>query len=288
MKMMKKKILGLILDHEKNGNLSLTHLSQEGYLVHIGNDYAITETRYAEDQAARLIAELIRHNAPPSEIDIDAAIDLAEEGLGFTLSPSQSAAIRGAMTHRASIITGGPGTGKATVLRALCDSFEVYSNESIQLLAPTDKAARRLSEQIGRPAMTVHALLRALEQENAGLGAGLMVIDEASMLSISLFFEVLRALPRKMRLVLVGDPHHLPAVGPGQVLKNLLTSGLPVYRLTKNDRQGKHSTAVFCAKQRVVLVRRRRVLKHALHAKLPPYRCDLARKIQRYLSNPTA
>lgn len=266
MKTMEEKILGLILDHEKNGNvyharkdiiawtqgrcpeitedevnLSLAHLSQEGYLVHIGNDYAITETRYAEDQAAKLTAELIRHNAPPSEIDVTAAMDLAEEGLGFTLSPGQSAAVRGAMTHRTSIITGGPGTGKTTVLRALCDAFEAYSNESIQLLAPTGKAARRLSEQTGRPTMTVHALLRSLEQEDTGLGAGLMVIDEASMLSIPLFFEVLKALPRKMRLVLVGDPNQLPAVGPGQVLKDLLTSGLPVYRLTRNYRQGEHS-----------------------------------------------
>ena len=238
MKTMEEKIFGLILDHEKNGNvyharkdiiawtqgrcpeitedevnLSLAHLSQEGYLVRIGNDYAITETRYAEDRAAKLTAELIRHNTPPSEIDVAAAMALAEEGLGFTLSPGQSAAVRGAMTHRASIITGGPGTGKTTVLRALCDAFEAYSNESIQLLAPTGKAARRLSEQTGRPAMTVHALLRSLEQEDAGLGAGLMV----------------------------GDPNQLPAVGPGQVLKDLLTSGLPVYRLTRNYRQGEHS-----------------------------------------------
>lgn len=266
MKTMEEKILGLIMGHEKNGNvyharrdiiawtqgrcpeitedevnLSLAHLSQEGYLVRMGNDYAITETRYAEDQAARLTAELIRHNAPPSEIDVAAAMTLAEEGLGFALSPGQSAAVRGAMTHRASIITGGPGTGKTTVLRALCDAFEAYSNESIQLLAPTGKAARRLSEQTGRPTMTVHALLRSLEQEDAGLGTGLMVIDEASMLSIPLFFEVLKALPRKMRLVLVGDPNQLPAVGPGQVLKDLLTSGLPVYRLTRNYRQGEHS-----------------------------------------------
>ena len=150
---------------EDEVNLSLAHLSQEGYLVRMGNDYAITETRYAEDQAARLTAELTRHNAPPSEIDVAAAMTLAEEGLGFALSPGQSAAVRGAMTHRASIITGGPGTGKTTVLRALCDAFEAYSNESIQLLAPTGKAARRLSEQTGRPTMTVHALLRSLEQE---------------------------------------------------------------------------------------------------------------------------
>lgn len=131
MKTMEEKILGLIMDHEKNGNvyhtrkdiiawtqgrcpeitedevnLSLAHLSQEGYLVRIGNDYAITETRYAEDQAARLTAELIRHNTPPSEIDITAAMALAEEGLGFTLSPGQSAAVRGAMTHRASTRNG--------------------------------------------------------------------------------------------------------------------------------------------------------------------------------------
>lgn len=130
MKTMEEKILGLILDHEKNGNvyharkdiiawtqgrcpeitedevnLSLTHLSQEGYLVHIGSDYAITETRYAEDQAARLTAELICHNTPPSEIDITAAMALAEEGLGFTLSPGQSAAVRGAMTHRVSLLS---------------------------------------------------------------------------------------------------------------------------------------------------------------------------------------
>lgn len=266
MKDMEEKVLSIIEAHEKSGDvyqtragiiarvqgrcpeitsdeisLILANLSQSGNLVHIGDEYAITDTRYAEDQAAKLTAELIQHNDPPSEIDVAAAMALAEEGLGFTLSSGQFAAIRGAMTHRASIITGGPGTGKTTVLRALCDAFEAYSAESILLLAPTGKAARRLSEQTGRPAMTVHSLLHSFGRENANLGTGLMVIDEASMLSIPLFFEVLKALPCEMRLVLVGDPNQLPAVGPGQVLQDLLTSGLPVYRLTKNYRQGEHS-----------------------------------------------
>ena len=226
---------------EDEVNLSLAYLSQEGHLVHIGNDYAITETRYAENQAVKLIAELIKHNVPPCEIDVVAAMALAEEGLGFTLSASQSAAVLGAMTHRAVIITGRPETGKVTVLRVLCDVFEAYSTESIHLLAPTDEAARRLSAQTGRPAMPIHTLLHSLEQEGAGLGAGLMVIDEASMLSIPLLFEVLRALPHKMRLVLVGDPSQRPTVGCGQAFNDLLSSGLPVYRLTGNCWQEDHN-----------------------------------------------
>lgn len=175
MKDISKKVLAVIDDHEKNGdvyhdrtdiiarvqgrypeitddeiNMTLIHLSQDGYLIRIDDDYCVTETHYAEDQAARQIAEIIRHNEPPTVLDAASALAAVEAKLGFRLSSGQHEAIRGALGHRMSIITGGPGTGKTTVLKALCDAFVASGDTGgICLMAPTGqgrKAAQRADQ----------------------------------------------------------------------------------------------------------------------------------------------
>ena len=268
MKDMEEKVLSIIEEHEKNGDvyqtcagiiarvqgqfpeitsdeisLILANLSQSGNLVHIGNEYAITDTRYDEDRLARMIAKVIRCNTPSRLIDAEHAVSTVESQLGFFLSQSQQDAIVGALSSRMAIITSGPGTGKTTVLRALCDAFEASQGKdtSIYLMAPTGKAARRLFEQTGRPASTVHSILYAQRHNEESIQADLIVVDEASMLSIPLLAELLGNTKSDTQVVLVGDPDQLPAVGPGQVLKDLIASGLPVYVLTDNFRQGPES-----------------------------------------------
>lgn len=267
MKDISKKVLAVIDDHEKNGdvyhdrtdiiarvqgsypeitedeiNMTLIHLSQDGYLIRIDDDYCVTETHYAEDQAARQIAEIIRHNEPPTVLDAASALAAVEAELGFRLSSGQHEAIRGALGHRMSIITGGPGTGKTTVLKVLCDAFVASGDTGgICLMAPTGKAARRLSEQTRRPAATVHSILQRLDREDSYLASSLVVVDEASMLSITLLYDLLKVISSGARLVLVGDPDQLPAVGPGRVLADLMASGLPTYWLQSNFRQSCHS-----------------------------------------------
>jgi exodeoxyribonuclease V alpha subunit len=166
------------------------------------------------------------------------------------LSSEQQTAIRTALSHPVSILTGGPGTGKTTALKALIAALE-SAGKSYALASPTGRAAKRMSQATGRPASTIHRLLGfspgegfKINTENP-LSADLVVVDEASMLDLSLAHHLLKALPRGTHLLLVGDVDQLPSVGAGDVLRDLITSNLvPVTRLSVIFRQAAHSQII--------------------------------------------
>ncbi len=159
------------------------------------------------------------------------------------LSEEQKQAVRTALSHPVSVLTGGPGTGKTTAIRALISVVE-NAGKTCALAAPTGRAAKRLSEATGRPASTIHRLLGysptegfKVNRENP-LSVDLLVVDEASMLDIVLAYHLFRALAPGAHLLLVGDVDQLPSVGAGDVLRDIIASGgVPVTRLTAIFRQ---------------------------------------------------
>jgi len=174
--------------------------------------------------------------------------------LGIELAPGQSHAVALALASSVAIVTGGPGTGKTTIIRTLLESAPVEVTR-VALAAPTGRAAKRMAEATGRPALTMHRLLEFNPQEGAfqrdeenPIAADLVIIDEASMVDLLLFHALVKALPTGARLVLVGDKDQLPPVGAGAPLTDLISSGrIPVARLTEIYRQGKGSAIVEAA-----------------------------------------
>lgn len=175
---------------------------------------------------------------------------------GIELSRGQYAALCGILEHGVFVLTGGPGTGKTTVVRGMIALLE-KQGLAIQLGAPTGRAAKRLSEATGRKAMTVHRMLEAQGGE-AGIGFGrdedtqleadAIILDEVSMMDIVLMQHFLSAVPDGCHVILVGDVDQLPSVGPGSVLKDILRSEvIPSVRLTEIFRQGEGSDIVLNA-----------------------------------------
>ena len=179
-----------------------------------------------------------------------------ENGTGLRLAKAQREAVADVLTHGIFVLTGGPGTGKTTVVRAMLDLLE-EKGLSILLGAPTGRAAKRLAEATGRKAVTVHRMLEAQgiggtvefqRNEDEPLEADAIVLDEVSMMDIVLTAHFLAAVPAGCRVVLVGDVDQLPAVGPGAVLKDILRSGaVPSVRLTEVFRQQGESSIVLNA-----------------------------------------
>lgn len=148
---------------------------------------------------------------------------------GVTYTMTQEKAIRTALLEKVSIITGGPGTGKTTIIKAVVKAAREHRH-SIALVAPTGKAAKRMEEATGWPAKTIHRELRMFEgtflfDENNKLPSDLVVIDEASMLDVRLADHLLQAIPAGAHVVFVGDVDQLPSVGPGNVLRDMIESG---------------------------------------------------------------
>ena len=204
----------------------------------------------AEVESAHQLASLLSQAAP---VGTDAAerVAVAAGGLGIALAQGQEAAVRLALERGTVIVTGGPGTGKTTIIRTLIEACGLPPHQ-VALAAPTGRAAKRMSEATGRDALTIHRLLEFApadghfqRDESNPLAIALAIVDEASMVDLPLFYALVRAIPAGAHLVLVGDQDQLPPVGPGSPLTDLITSGrVPVARLTEIFRQGAGSAIV--------------------------------------------
>jgi exodeoxyribonuclease V alpha subunit len=201
----------------------------------------------AEEETARRLA-LIASTA--GSFSLDAAAD-GEDKAGITLSALQQEAVRAALADKVLVITGGPGTGKTTLITTI---VRILSRRGLRvaLCAPTGRAAKRMAEATGRESRTIHRLLEwspktggFTRDENAPLACDALVLDEASMVDIVLFSRLAAALPPASRLIMVGDSDQLPSVGPGNVLADLISSAvIPVTRLTEVFRQAGESSIV--------------------------------------------
>lgn len=204
----------------------------------------------AESGVARRLVALTRGPAPGAAA-IERAYAAALRAPNMTLSDEQRRAIRIALTSRVTVITGGPGTGKTTIMKALVAGLDSAGIRPT-LAAPTGRAARRLADATGREARTIHRLLeyspdtgRFLRSETLPLRTSFLIVDEASMMDIELAASLLDALAPRSSLVLVGDRDQLPSVGPGSVLRDVIESQLvPVVALNEIYRQARESQIV--------------------------------------------
>ena len=208
----------------------------------------------AEREIAGRLSIIAAGELPWPDIDVEKALPWVERKTGLVLAPGQADAVRLALTSTATVITGGPGVGKTTIVNSI---LRILAAKDVDLLlcAPTGRAAKRMSEATGLGAKTIHRLLE-VDPRNGGfrrgadnpLDCGLLVVDETSMVDVMLMRALLAAVPDGAALLIVGDVDQLPSVGPGQVLADVIASGaVPVVRLTEVFRQAAQSRIVITA-----------------------------------------
>lgn len=235
---------------------AITHLEKEERIVRelLEDSIGIYLTRYHHYES-RIAFYLQRILHSPKSVQfhkkIDDIINHVIDKLDIILAPEQLTAVKTATTSKVMVLTGGPGTGKTTILHAIIQVFK-ENKAKVLLAAPTGRAAKRMSEAIGMEAKTIHRLLEYSPKEDGfarnedmPLACGLLVVDEASMMDIMLTYHLFKAVPLGATIIFVGDVYQLPSVGPGNVLKDFIRSGiLPVVELIEVFRQAAESQIV--------------------------------------------
>lgn len=214
---------------------------------------------YSEISAAKKLLELSFYTEDMDVKEIETKIDEAEDRTGISLAEQQRQAVREALREGVLVITGGPGTGKTTIIHTIIQIFSSMGKKAV-LAAPTGRAAKRMTETSGEEAKTIHRLLGVAysdeengrqkfeKDESDPIEADVVIIDEVSMVDMQLFNSLLKAIGPGTRLILVGDSSQLPSVAAGNVLKDIIKSGrIKTVRLTEIFRQARESAIIMNA-----------------------------------------
>lgn len=257
-----KIIIKELEDSEENENIDDIELdymdeSMEDTCGSSTNAIYAASNYYTELSSARLLTDL-DIDFSKAKLKIDKIISSVEDRENIQLADAQKHAIRNAVDHGVAVITGGPGTGKTTIINVLIKIYESFRMK-IVLAAPTGRAAKRITEATGYAAQTIHRMLeltggveeeetaayRFARNESNPLEADVIIIDEMSMVDSGIFYSLLKAVAPGTRLVLVGDSNQLPSVGPGNVLRDIIASGVfSVSVLDRIYRQGEDSDII--------------------------------------------
>ena len=249
---------GLLSVGESGVRAAVDRLAAEERIIieEICNEEAVylSEMYKIEQSVAKRLLEF-SGDVPKQSVKVEEAIKRAEKKTGLSYDDAQKEALTVCAGSGLTVLTGGPGTGKTTTVRGMLELFEELGL-SVSLCAPTGRAAKRLSELCGRDASTVHRLLESvfypdenrmvfLKNEKNPLEADVVIVDETSMLDLTLAAALLYAVRPGTKLIFVGDADQLPSVGPGNFLRDLIASDfLPVIRLTKIFRQARKSDII--------------------------------------------
>lgn len=249
------RILGCTVDLVKE---ALVKLVESSDLVQVdlkqGSVYYLYSMNEAEEEITIRLLEMCQHELLPPD-NLDELIDEFQENQKITYSPQQKEAVETAAKHQVMILTGGPGTGKTTSLKGVLALFDALDLETC-LTAPTGRASQRLGDLCDGESSTIHRLLDSTVDPNTGklvfqkdvddpLSAKAVIVDETSMVDVTLMAALLSALANDCRLILVGDPDQLPSVGPGNLFADMIYSGvIPKVRLSQIFRQAEESNIV--------------------------------------------
>jgi exodeoxyribonuclease V alpha subunit len=237
---------------------ALASLAKKKLLVlePVGGDRALYRPFYhqAQQEVAQSLHDLAAASFGTPPFDLEVAVSDVEKDLGISFSAKQRLAIKECFLKKILVITGGPGTGKTTIVKGIVDIFRRWGRDVI-LAAPTGRAAKRLSETTGRDARTIHRVLEFKPKQGTfrrgakcPLQGEALIIDEFSMVDLPLMHHLLQAVPSSMRLVFVGDKDQLPSVGPGTLLRDIIESRtVTVVELDEIFRQEKESYIVLNA-----------------------------------------